>query len=407
MKYIFTLNIKKIRKIILCNFNNENIQYIKKDNESDIDSLIRYFTMWVEYLYEDTSDIKYIGKLMFINPNYNFDKIIDESKINLSNFKKKYNIDNEKLYNFDKNEKQYDLFLPLDIRKYCKKILQKYNDTDDLESYKWHMMIKEFLNYHKINNELNKEYIEEKPNNFETEYILTDSIKYIKQSSKFQSNLEPELLDFDNYDYTNFDDIFIEEDDVKSEERKKLDRLELKCMFKNINKIPSPQIYIDSIYNNAKEQMKYLSDKIKTTDKEHKELIKRYQLAYITQYCRLFKFTYNNYVFIHENIEATDFNLYFRYHFVMNEYCKNENDIDDDNFFDETRFYVEFNFGKLFYHSYEYIHTSEGFIVTQLEMNYMENMIKAAFYSHVCKLINSPELNVLKNRISYGLTYRY
>jgi hypothetical protein len=427
-----------------CIFAKKNLEIFTTliDKSSHIE--LEYFKLWIKYLYDTTDyQIEYIGNLNYKNPSYKFDIIIDEeteiinikdSNKSVSDFLNKNNIiiNQDSLYTFDENEIEHSLFLYKEIKKYSKGIIKKYNSTNEDDYDFMHPVVVKFFHKYKIFKEIDQYYINQAK---EYEYVLNtfDEIKYnYKYGYDYNNcNIQPELISvnldyyFDKHYYLDelknwhideeycphLINLYLDCDENTqykdlSDENKinyKLIKKELKCLYKNINKIPNPKIYIDKIYTESTEQLKYISKMINNMDKSKKELLKIYQLAYITQYCRQFKFSYNNYLFIHENIEAVDFKLSTRYHFIMNEYSNGL--IDEDDFYNETKFFIKFNFGYLYFNHIDNFNNNTGFVITQFKVNGVDEEIYPHFYNHLCLLMEHNEISISSVRERDAKTY--
>ncbi len=450
--HLFSATINSQQPInCLCTFSNNNLQIFEtKHNNRQISE---YFTIWLKYIFNpaDINNIQYIGELSSINENYKFYIIIDETNnkvlVNNNKFNKSVDdflIDNNiilELYKFDDDERLC-LFINKHIQKYAKKIMLKYydkflmGDYNDINEIGYidedHPLITKFCHYHNIYYGLNPYYLEQQK---EYEYVLSDKIIYnISQFNR--CNIKANLISIDvPYYEIDLDETYFNADkiknyhsdekmcthlikkymgydeDTKLEEFNEDDKLEfkiiikqLKCLYKNINKIPDPHKFINKIYSEATEQLEYLSNMIKSIDRNKKELLKTYILAYITQYCRQFKFTYNNYLYIHDNIEALDFYYTNKYHFIINEYCEGS-DIDEDNFYEETKFFIKFNYGYLYFNHLDDFNDNSGWVVTQFEMECMDKEMHPHFYNHVCLLLQQDEIQLACERLKSGRTH--
>jgi hypothetical protein len=436
--FIIKYNDKKL--LANCIFAKKNLEIFTTSNNTFTE--FEYFKLWIRYLFENNYEIEYIGTLQTTNKNYKFDIIIDEDKnlINniikdsnksVSDFLIKNNIIIDSLYTFDDDEADHSTFLYKDIKKYSKSIIKKY---DSLNEYDFmHPVVVKFFHKYKIFKDIDSKYLELKK---DYEYVLNnfDEITYNNKHGYdySQCNIEPEFMPNDNntiyfhkkYYEDELTNWHIDEEycphliklylgcdendkyeDLSEENKIKYKRIkqELKCLYKNIDKIPSPKIYIDRIYKEATDKLKHISKMIKNMDKNKKELVKIYQLAYITQYCRQFKFNYNNYLFIHENIEAIDFKLSTRYHFIMNEYSNGL--IDEDDFYNETKFFIKFNFGYLYFNHIDNFNNNTGYVITQFKLNGVDEEIYPHFYNHLCLLMEHTEISISSVREDYAKTY--
>ncbi len=443
--FLFSATIKLLEhneKTVNCIFSfcKNNLQIFQTKYNIKKNEILEYFTLWLNYIYNpnDIINIEYIGEISNINPNYKFDVIINEETNNIIINNNKFNKedflkDNNlilKLYKFDENER-LGIFISKHIQKYSKKIMLKYydellmgeyNEHDDINDIynieEEHPLIIKFCHYHDIYYGLNPYYVEKQK---DYEYILTNKIIYNKSKYK-NCNVKANLIKIEIPYKTNFhekhfngeyitdyhsdeklcnhlikkymgynEDAKIEDFDEDYKTQFKIIKKQILCLYKNINKIPNPNIFIKKIYTEATEQLEYLSNMINKIDRSKTELLKTYQLAYITQYCRQFKFTYNNYLYIHDNIEALDFYYTNKYHFIINEYCEGS-DIDEDNFFDETKFFIKFNFGYLYFNHLDDFNDNSGWVVTQFEMECMDTEMHAHFYNHLCLLMQHSEI---------------
>ncbi len=431
----------------LCTFSNNNLQIFEtKYNNNQVSE---YFIIWLKYIYNSEDIIiKYIGELSSINEKNNFDIIIDETNntviVNNNKFNKSVDDflkDNNlimELYKFDEDEKAC-LFINKHIQKYAKKIMLKYYDKFLLGEYnndindigyidEDHPLITKFCHYHNIYYGLNPYYLEQQK---DYEYVLNDKIVYNTSQCK-RCNVKANLISIKvphnkyyneiqfigekitNYHldekicthlikkYVGYDeDTKLEYFDEDEKTQFKIIKKQLKCLYKNINKIPDPNKFINKIHSEATEKLEYLSNLIKSINRNKKELLKTYILAYITQYCRQFKFTYNNYLYIHDNIEAIDFYYTNKYHFIINEYCEGS-DIDEDNFYDETKFFIKFNCGYLYFNHLDDFNDNSGWVVTQFEMDCMDTEMHPHFYNHVCLLLQKDEIQLACEREKSG-----
>ncbi len=412
-----------------CEFEKCNLQLVnyKYHNNKEKNINLKYFEMFMKYIFNDDIIIKYIGNTSYINPEFKFDIIIKEPDVfMISNktypFDDFYKLNNIsfKFFNFDKKEKNHDLFLFDDIYKLCKKILKKYNSLYSL--YKNHPIVSYFFKYYKIIYEDNPEFnYTDDYDNFELkndiEYIDYDNIEFnidepellsffsinIKIENCIVDVLKHKSLDINDYtdvfNYLNLPDNYKE---LSQEDKNKVNKIkkEIKCLYKNINKIPNPLSYINNIYNEADNNIKYLSGILNKIDRKDIDYIKEIQLEYITQYCRKFKFTGNNFLYIHDNIEAINIEYTHRYVFITNQYCKKD-EIDEDDFFYENKFNIDFNIGELYYCDYINHNSGSGYRITQLEIKNMDDVIKPYFYNYMCKLMDE----LVSENLPYGTVY--
>jgi hypothetical protein len=417
--YIFVAIIDNIKYISNCVFRKENFQVLNVENNE-----LEYFTKWINYLFDNKKQsIEYIGQLNYINPNFKFDIIIDEDKKlvlvknNNKPFNDFFNKIEIKLKPFFDDEECYPTYLYKDIHKYCQKILKKYNNRID-NSYKCHPIIRKYLHHYKIYNDIVPMYPDDyKEDIYGPDYLLKNNIEYFKES-RHECPIDGELLEINNRyddsdDFDDFDELdnldnqnidkkynsemifyYLDLDektkykevDEKTKQLYKNTVKELKCFYKNIDKIPSPFVYVKKINEDATKQMKYYNDLIIKTNDKNKELLKVYQLAYITQCCRKFKFTGNNFIGMNNNLEAIDFKISERNYFVMNEYCRNS--VDEDDFYREVKYFIKFNYGWLYYHNVEHFNHHTGFTTTQLEMENMNEILHPCFYKYMCTVID-------------------
>jgi hypothetical protein len=426
--------------IAYCQCKKEHLQLVnyKYHNNKEKNINLIYFEMCIKYIFNDDIIIKYICASDNVNPDFNFDIIIKEpdifmisdKKYNFNDFYKQYNI-TFKFFHFDPKEKYHNLFLFDDIYKLCKKILQKYNDNDDSESYKNHPIISYFFKYYKIIYEDAPEFNYKATEYHDYDYYtfqLKNDIEYIDYDDiEFEID-EPELLYFDskyvkseNYivdilkynspDINDYSDIFkylkLSDNykELSQEDKNKFNKIkkEIKCLYKNINKIPDPRVYINKIYNEADDNIKHLSGILKKIDMDDYEYIDKIQLEYINQYCRKFKFTGNNFLYIHDNIKAINIDFTHRYIFIRNQYCKKE-EVDEDNFFFENKFYIEFNIGYFYYCDYINHNTGSGYRITQLKMKNIDAVIEPYFYNNICKLMEELSSKRLPDETVYDHT---
>ncbi len=433
---IFQVNNNNTSMIAYCQFEKEYLQLVNyKYHNNKADNIhLKYFEMFMKYILNDDVNIKYICTSTDVNPEFKFDIIINEPNIfmisnknyTFDDFYKHYNI-SFKFFHFDEQEKKHDLFLFDDIYKLCKKILQKYNDNNNNNNT--HPIISYFFKYHKIIYEdapefmILRKYIDEYYDHFELkneiEYIDYDDIEFnidepelirfspirIKKENSNIDILKYHSLDINDYtdvfNYLNLPDNYKE---LSQEDKNKVNKIkkEIKCLYKNINKIPDPHIYINKIYNESDNNIKYLSEILNKIDRKDIEYIKQIQLEYITQYCRKFKFTGNNFLYIHDNIDVINIEYTHRYVFITNQYCKKD-EIDEDNFFYETKFNIDFNIGELYYCDYINHNSGSGYRITQMEIKNMDNVIKPYFYYHMCQLMDELQ----SEELPYGTVYDY
>jgi len=434
--HLFSANIKSETSInCIFSFSNNNLQIFEVNHNIKSNQIFEYFTVWLKYIYNQTdiNNIQYIGELSKINEDYKFDVVINEETNNIVVNNNKFNKsvddflkDNNifiELYKFDKDERLGN-FINKHIQKYSKKIMLKYYDENLMGEYnEEHPLIVKFCHYHNIYYGLNPYYLEQ-----QKDYDIYTLSKYIiyNESQHKRCNVKANLI---KVPYTkrcfyerHFNGKYITDYHLdekicshlikkyvghNEDEKKKFKiiKKQLKCLYKNINKIPDPNKFIKKIYSEATEQLEYLSNIIKKIDhRNKKELLKTYILAYITQYCRQFKFTYNNYLYIHDNIEALDFYYTNKYHFIINEYCKGS-DIDEDNFFDETKFFIKFNFGYLYFNHLDDFNDNSGWIITQFEMECMDKEMYPHFYNHICLLMHQEEIERACVREKSGRTH--
>jgi hypothetical protein len=428
--HLFSATIKSETSInCIFSFSNNNLQFFEVNHNIKNNQILEYFTIWLKYIYNpaDINNIQYIGELSKINENYKFDVVINEETNNIlvnnnkfnksiDDFLKDNNIIME-LYKFDEDER-LGLFINKHIQKYSKKIMLKYYDENLMGDYneynkdedniydieEEHPLIIKFCHYHNIYYGLNPYYLEQQKD-YDI-YTLSKDIIYNKSPYK-RCNIKANLIKapynkkffyeghFNGKYITNYHldekicyhliKKYVGHNDHEKTQFKIIKK-QLKCLYKNINKIPDPNKFIKKIYSESTKKLEYLSNIIKTIDRNKKELFKTYILAYITQYCRQFKFTYNNYLYIHDNIEALDFYYTSKYHFIINEYCEGS-DIDEDNFFDETKFFIKFNFGYLYFNHLDDFNDNSGWIITQFEIECMDKEMYPHFYNYLCLLM--------------------
>ncbi len=435
---IFQVINKNSSMIAYCEFKKEHLQlvnYTKYNNEEE-NIKLKYFEMFMIYVFNDDVIIKYICNSNDVNKEFKFDIIIKEPELfMISN--KKYNFDDFyeqnnitfKFSQFDKKEKNHNLFLFDDIYKLCKKILQKYNDECQ-SLYKNHPIISYFFKYHKIVYEDKPDFKYKDTDGYDyddfqlkndIEYIYYDGIEFKIDEPKLLSfsyikikkeNCIVDVLKYKSLDINDYSDVFsyLNPSDLISNNYKELSKedknkfkkikKEIKCLYKNIHKIPDPHVYINKIYNEADNNMTNLLEILNKIDRKDIEYIKKFQLEYINQYCRKFKFTGNNFLYIHDNIEAINIKFTNRYVFITNQYCE-KNQIDEDNFFYERKFYIEFNIGHLYYCDYIDHNSGSGYIITQLKIKNMDDAIKPYFYNYMCKLMDE----LLSEELPYGTVY--
>ena len=77
----------------------------------------------------------------------------------------------------------------------------------------------------------------------------------------------------------------------------------------------------------------------------------------------------------------------------------------EDNFFDETKFFIKFNFGYLYFNHLDDFNDNSGWIITQFEMECMDKEMYPHFYNHLCLLMEDDVIRLACVREKSGRTH--